>query len=160
MGPWGCTAGTGLPPWRGMSVPKLSRWGCLCDLVLEGRKPGCLHCSLGAVDFPAGAAARSASCWELSLLGVVDVGWKAVQDEDGLHGVSGAFCHAAVQHTHCRPPLLPSFIFPVLGVQEGGVCRRGVCRRGPSQSLFGDKTPFCLGSVLAAPLLNAALERI
>lgn len=40
------------------------------------------------------------------------------------------------------------------------VCRRGVCRRGPSQSLFGDKTPFCLGSVLAAPLLNAALERI
>lgn len=47
-----------------------------------------------------------------------------------------------------------------------GVCRRevyrrgGGCRRGPSQSLFGDKTPFCLGSVLAAPLLNAALERI
>lgn len=44
--------------------------------------------------------------------------------------------------------------------RRGGVQEGGVCRRGPSQSLFGDKTPFCLGSVLAAPLLNAALERI
>lgn len=134
-----------------MSVPKLSRWGCLCDLVLEGRKPGCLHCSLGAVDFPAGAAARSASCWELSLLGVVDVGWKAVQDEDGLHGVSGAFCHAAAQRTHCRPPLLPSFIFPVLGVQEGGVQEGGCAgggRRSPSLVI---KLPFVL-ALFSRPL--------
>lgn len=85
------------------------------------------------MDFPAGAAARSASCWELSLLGVVDVGWKAVQDEDGLHGVSGAFCHAAAQHTHCRHPLLPSFIFPVLGVQEGGCAGRGGVQEGGVQ---------------------------
>lgn len=149
MGPWGCTAGTGLPPWRGMSVPKLSRWGCLCDLVLEGRKPGCLHCSLGAVDFPAGAAARSASCWELSLLGVVDVGWKAVQDEDGLHGVSGAF--VVLQPSVHTADLL---FFPASSSQCW-VCRRGVCRRGGCAG-GGRRSPSL---VIKLPFVSALFSR-
>lgn len=56
-----------------------------------------MHRGLGAVDFPAGAVACCASCWEFSLAVVCEVGlgWKTVQDEAGMRDVWGPSVHTA-----------------------------------------------------------------
>lgn len=103
-----------------------------------------MHRGLGAVDFPAGAVACCASCWEFSLAVVCEVGlgWKTVQDEAGMRDVWGPSVHTAAL-------LLSS-------ASQLHLPRCWLCRRGRRRS---DKTSFCLGSI-AAPLLNAASEGI
>lgn len=144
------TSGTGLPgasggdrvaPWpgdTGRNVPKPCGWRFSYVLLrsVQGRNGSSvptvcpLQLTFLLVALP--------SDGEFSLLGVVrgvDLGF--IRAEDGPRRVSGGTSLHTPHHL-ARSPRIPGSVF------AAWVRGEGAAGRGPSQTLCGDKTPFCL----------------